>query len=142
MRWCYISDITTSKVKVTVGSEFTASCTFTQTYNGPLNASFLYFAYPDKWTETIEHVVNGKAMLKIASMQTNDTGIYYCYLNETSIGGKEKAAMAFTWVSVDGKFIHSIVCNPQVCSEHFTLCSLTDLFNSTPSRLLWEVRII
>jgi len=96
LRWCYISDITTSKVKVTVGSEFTASCTFRQTYIGPLNASFLYFAYPNKRTETVEYVLNGRAMLKITSMQKNDTGIYYCYLNETSMGGNENAAMAFT----------------------------------------------
>ena len=35
-----------------------------------------------------------------------------------------------------------IVCNLQVCSEHLTLCSLTDLFNWTSPRLRLEVRII
>ena len=34
------------------------------------------------------------------------------------------------------KFLYSTVSNPQNCSKHFT--SLTDLFNQTPSQLLWE----
>ena len=34
------------------------------------------------------------------------------------------------------KFLYSAVSNPQDCSKHFT--SLTDLFNQTPSQLLWE----
>ena len=37
-----------------------------------------------------------------------------------------------------GKFTYSAVSNPQGCSKRFTLYSLADLFNRTPSRPLWE----
>ena len=37
-----------------------------------------------------------------------------------------------------GEFLYSAVSNPQDYSKRFTLYSLADLFNQTPSRLLWE----
>ena len=37
-----------------------------------------------------------------------------------------------------GKFLYSAVSSPQDWSRHFTLCSLADLFNWTPTQLLWE----
>ena len=37
-----------------------------------------------------------------------------------------------------GKFLYSAVPNPQGCSKRFTLYSLADLFNRTPSLFLWE----
>ena len=36
------------------------------------------------------------------------------------------------------KFLYSAASNPQECSKHFTLYFPTDLFNQTPSQLLWE----
>ena len=35
------------------------------------------------------------------------------------------------------KFFYIAVSIPQDCSKHFSLYSLADLFNGTPSRLLW-----
>ena len=35
-----------------------------------------------------------------------------------------------------GKFLCSAVSNPQDCSKRFTLYSLADLFNQTPSQLI------
>ena len=37
-----------------------------------------------------------------------------------------------------GEFLYSAVSSPQDCSKPFTLYSLTDLFNQTPSQLLCE----
>ena len=37
------------------------------------------------------------------------------------------------------KFLYCAVSNRQHCSKRFTRYSLADLFNQTPSRLLWEV---
>ena len=39
---------------------------------------------------------------------------------------------------INGKFLYSAVSNPPDCSKQFTLYSLADLFNQTPSQLLWE----
>ena len=36
------------------------------------------------------------------------------------------------------KFLYSTASIPEECSKYFTLYSLPDLFNQTPSRLLWE----
>ena len=42
----------------------------------------------------------------------------------------------YLFVKGKAKFVYSAVANPQDCSKRFT--SLADLFNQTPSQLLWE----
>ena len=41
-------------------------------------------------------------------------------------------------VHMSGKFLYSAVSSPQDCSKRLDFTSLADLFNQTPSQLLWE----
>ena len=47
-------------------------------------------------------------------------------------------SMCIICVVVKDKFLHSAVSSPQDGSRQLTLYSLADLFNRTPSQLLWE----
>jgi len=46
--------------------------------------------------------------------------------------------MSVTIDKVKGKFLYSSISNTEDCSVHCTVYSLTDLFNGTPSWLLWK----
>ena len=98
-----VSVITPAIAWIAVGDNFTANCTLTPSYAGPLSASFLYFKYPGDRPGTVERVLDSRTrQLRIPSMQKNDSNLYLCYLNETSIGGLEYSSVALTDVSVNG----------------------------------------
>ncbi|KAI0231352.1 hypothetical protein LSAT2_018285, partial [Lamellibrachia satsuma] len=117
------TEIKPSSMTVATGKEFIANCSLTQSYSGPLNASFLYFKYPHKRPGTIERVLSNKTrQTRIPAMQKNDSGLYYCYLNATSIGGREDTSQSMAFVSVNGTAYWSII----------TILDLVDLFNNDP----------
>ena len=84
--------------------------------------SFILLAVQPKWAK----LEGGSNMFHLFPCSTIRFLVAY-YWQQILDGEKSK-----------GKFLYSAVSNPQVCSEHFTLTSLTDLFNQTPSQLLWE----
>ena len=77
---------------VAVGRELALNCSLSQSYTGILDASYLYFNYTSKRPAVAEYVLDSRTrQLKIPKVQRSDAGAYHCYLNETSIGGREKS---------------------------------------------------
>ncbi|KAI0230772.1 hypothetical protein LSAT2_018870 [Lamellibrachia satsuma] len=133
------TEIKPTSMEVATGKEYIANCTLTPSYSGPLNASFLYFKYPHKQPGTIERVLNSKTrQTRIPAMQKNDSGLYYCYLNATSIGGREDTSQSMAFVSVNDPpdpitnvscvidNFESMTCTwcPQEMPQHYTIWKL------------------